>query len=328
MTALGCLIERGIVLLRQRQADRCTLAGQRGVLRLASAECFSEVGDNTRLMKSSALRPQPHQATTGQSMCDSEADLVVSVISHGHAAMVQRLLHQMAQGGVGPLRRVVLTLNLPEPEPAPPATGWPFVLDLRRNQHPQGFGANHNAALEGATEAFVCVLNPDVELLGDAFAALVAVASHNAGDGGFTLSYPVQVDALGHVQGSERALPSPGALFLRRALGRVETRVDWVNAACMVLPLAAWRQVRGFDESYHMYCEDVDLCLRLRLAGGRLVRAPVRVLHVGERASNRNWRHLWWHVSSLLRLWRSPVYRRARHLVTVAGADARTIAGS
>lgn len=252
--------------------------------------------------------------------------LVVSVVSHGHGVLVRRLLQQIAQVCSATVSRVVLTLNVPEAEPQ--GCDWPFVLDVRRNLRPLGFGANHNAALESATEAFVCVLNPDVELLDDALRGLVAAASHNAGDGGFTLSYPVQVDALGNVQSSERALPSPGALFLRRALGRVETRVDWVNAACMVLPLAAWRQVQGFDGSYHMYCEDVDLCLRLRLAGGRLVKAPVRVLHVGERASSRDWRHLWWHVSSLLRLWRSPVYRRARNLVTAADADARTIADS
>ena len=254
--------------------------------------------------------------------------MVVSLVSHGHAVMVQRLLHQIAQDGSTVLRRVVLTLNLPEPEPAEPATGWPFVLDIRRNPRPRGFGANHNAALEGATEAFVCVLNPDVVLVGETFSGLQVAAAQAGVGGGLVLSYPVQIDALGRVQSSERALPSPGALFFRRVLGRTESRVDWVNAACMVLPLAAWQKVRGFDESYHMYCEDVDFCLRLRLAGGQLIKAPVRVVHVGERASSRSWRHLGWHISSLVRLWRSPVYQQARNLVTLAGADARRMGGS
>ena len=101
---------------------------------------------------------------------------------------------------------------------------------------------------------------------------------------------------------------------MRYALGRRETRVDWINGACMVLPRSAWEAVGGFDESYFMYCEDVDLCLRLRLAGLALVRAPVQVLHDGQRASHRRVRAFGWHVSSLLRLWRSPVYKAALSL--------------
>ena len=254
------------------------------------------------------------------------SSLVISLVSHGHGELVQRLLRQIAEMCSTTVTRVVLTLNLPESVPLD--CEWPFVLEVRRNSHPRGFGANHNSALEGATEPFVCVLNPDVGLFGDPFDGLMESAHQIAVDGGLVLSYPEQVDALGRIQCSERVVPSPWALFLRRFLGRAERQVEWVNAACMVLPLATWQRLRGFDEAYHMYCEDVDLCLRLRLAGGLLVKAPVRVLHAGERASSRNWRHLWWHVSSLLRLWRSPTYRCARKLVTVTHTDARTIAGS
>ena len=232
--------------------------------------------------------------------------LVVSIVSHGHGALVQRLLQQIAQLNSGYVSRVVLTLNLPELEPE---GSWPFTLDIRRNLRPIGFGANHNAALQDATEAFVCVLNPDVELLEEPFGGLIEAASQRVTDWGGVLSYPVQVDADGQAQSSERALPSPKALFLRRALGRKDARVDWVNAACMVLSLGSWRKSRGFDESYHMYCEDVDLCLRIQLAGYRLQKADCTVVHAGNRASHRKLNHLRWHISSMLRLWASPAYR-------------------
>ncbi|MHB1409853.1 MAG: hypothetical protein ACYCXC_09705 [Acidovorax defluvii] len=77
-----------------------------------------------------------------------------------------------------------------------------------------------------------------------------------------------------------------------------------------------------------MYCEDVDLCLRLRLAGLALVRAPVQVVHAGQRASHRRWAHLRWHVQSLLRLWRSPVYRQACQLLLAQDKGAATIGRS
>ncbi len=251
--------------------------------------------------------------------------LVVSVVSHGHGPLVQALLNELARLSAATVQRVVLTQNLPEAEPQAPPTGWPFVLEVVRNQVPAGFGANHNRALASAKEPFVCVLNPDVGLGGhDPFAALAQAAAQP----GAGCAYPLQLDAQGRLQDSERELPTPRALWRRRLLGRHEKRVDWVNAACMVLPQPVWRAVGGFDEAYFMYCEDVDLCLRVRLAGWALVRVPAQVVHAGRRASHRRWSHLLWHVRSLLRLWRSPVYGRARFLLRGETAGTDTIGRS
>ena len=248
------------------------------------------------------------------------AGLVVSVVSHGHAADVCILLRQLANLPEGQVTRVVLTLNIPESDmpPAAPEGGWPFVLDVVRNAKPQGFGANHNQALAGAQEAFVCILNPDVRLLlesGDAMTALcLAAASPKAG-----IAYPVQIDGMGREQDSRRELTTPWSLLQRRLLGRVQRRTDWVNAACIVLPTKVWQAISGFDERFFMYCEDVDLCLRVQLAGWSLVAAPVRIVHAGQRASSRQWAHLKWHLQSLWRLWQSPAYAKAHRQLRCLG---------
>lgn len=243
----------------------------------------------------------------------TDAGLVVSVVSHGHGQAVQKLLLQLAKFCADSVSRVVLTRNVPENSPVPPPGGWPFVLQLIDNPVPLGFGANHNRALASATEPFLCVLNPDVDLAGaDPFGALVEAAGRN----GAGCAYPIQVDEHGHLKDSERELPTPTALLRRRVLGKPDHRVDWVNAACIVVPRSVWFELGGFDPSYYMYCEDVDLCLRMRLAGLALVRAPAEVVHDGRRASHRRWSHLRWHVCSLLQLWRSPTYRRARPLLS------------
>lgn len=239
---------------------------------------------------------------------------------------MERLLAQMARLNSHAVARVVLTQNLAEAQPKVPSGGWPFALQLVRNPRPRGFGDNHNRALEGATEPFVCVLNPDIMLLAgaDPFAALVLCAALP----GTGCAYPGQVDAQGALQDSEREWPSPLALWRRRFLRRPQGCVDWVNAACLVLPQPVWQVLGGFDEAYFMYCEDVDLCLRLRLTGLSLVRAPVAVVHAGQRASHRRWSHFQWHVRSLLRLWRSPAYRQARQLLRRPDKSAGNIAGS
>lgn len=54
----------------------------------------------------------------------------------------------------------------------------------------------------------------------------------------------------------------------------------WVSGACFALPKALWREVHGFDEAIHMYCEDVDLSWRVRLLGGALKVCPTaRFVH-------------------------------------------------
>lgn len=234
--------------------------------------------------------------------------LVVSIVSHGHGEQVQRLLGQLACGSAAQIARVVVTHNVSEPELQVPAGGWPFRVEIMHNSRPRGFGANHNQALHGAREPFVCVLNPDVELIAgqEPFAALLKTAAQP----GVGCAYPRQLDALGQLQDSERETPTPLALWRRWVLRKPQRRVDWVNAACIVLPLPIWQTVHGFDETYFMYCEDVDLCLRVRLAGGSLQRAQASVVHAGQRASHRQFRHLLWHVCSLLKLWTGQPFRK------------------
>lgn len=252
----------------------------------------------------------------------SPSSLVVSVISHGHGPCVQALLEDLARFSAATVRRVVLTQNLVEAEPRAPAAGWPFLLEVVKNRVPLGFGANHNRALANAAEDFICVLNPDVRLgAHDPFATLM----HAAGSQGVGCSYPIQLDEHGGVQDSEREIPSPITLLRRRLLGRMEHRVDWVNAACLVLPTSVWQDLDGFDERYFMYCEDVDFCLRVRLRGLSLRKAPVQIVHAGQRASRRSVAHLVWHVRSLWRLWHSPVYQQAQHLLTGTSAMKSTI---
>ncbi|CAN7225011.1 glycosyltransferase [Acidovorax sp. LjRoot129] len=247
-------------------------------------------------------------------------DLVVSIVSHGHGPQVLALLKSVARLN-RVVSRVVLTLNVPEPELRAAVGNLPFTLEVLCNEAPLGFGANHNKALAGATETHVCILNPDVVLDADPFESLMgAVAGKKS-----TCAYPVQVDGGGRIQDSEREIPSLWTLFRRRLMGRSEVRVDWVNAACLLMPTALWRELKGFDERYFMYCEDVDFCLRLKLNGGHLVKVPVKIIHAGQRASQRRLNHLAWHVRSLLRLWASPVYWRAQQLLTRAPSSKGTI---
>jgi len=56
--------------------------------------------------------------------------------------------------------------------------------------------------------------------------------------------------------------------------------IPFASGACLAVTLEAWRRLGGFREGFFMYCEDVDLSLRLHLAGERVgIEPSARVDH-------------------------------------------------
>ena len=82
-------------------------------------------------------------------------------------------------------------------------------------------------------------------------------------------------------------------LVFKRALHNwataVSQPVDWVSGACLLLRRQALQHVGGFDETFFMYFEDVDLCLRLRQAGWQVWYHPqVGITHLGGQSLKQN----------------------------------------
>jgi GT2 family glycosyltransferase len=74
---------------------------------------------------------------------------------------------------------------------------------------------------------------------------------------------------------------------------RANYEMDCVTAACMAVRASTFRTIDGFDEGYVNGLEDVDLCLRVRVAGERIVyRGDATVIH-HEGASRGKGPELW-----------------------------------
>lgn len=237
----------------------------------------------------------------------AKPSITVSIVSHGHAEWVRRLVDQLLALHGGHVGHVVLTHNLPSSALPPPAGGWPFRVTELFNAAPAGFGANHNRAFQHCDTEFFCVLNPDIEL-GDpqVWSGLLEQLRLP----GVGCAYPVLLNPDGTLQENERELVTPLALIRRHLLKRPQQQVDWVSAAFWVVRASAWRSLGGFDERYFMYCEDVDFCVRLQLAGWQLARAEFTARHSAGWQSRRLGRHLAWHLRSIARLWGTPDFRR------------------
>jgi GT2 family glycosyltransferase len=72
-------------------------------------------------------------------------------------------------------------------------------------------------------------------------------------------------------------------------IGDSTVEVDSISGACLMLRREAMNQVGLLDENFFMYLEDLDYCMRLRVAGWKLYYVPTgEIVHlVGESSGGR-----------------------------------------
>ena len=202
---------------------------------------------------------------------------------------------------------------------------FPETDDVRvvRRSRNGGFGAAVNTGLHAAEHDQVVVLNSDLEVSPRFIGDLVRAAEP-------WMPAVCGCALLGHDganQWAGRIFPrtsqyviewlTPLARFrshLHRAVGHdtnavpgAVTPVDWVVGAVMLLPRQLVLDAGGFDEGFHMNCEEVDLQRRLRARGiPSVFLGTVSATHVGGGSSDSVTRRTWVTQSRLryARKWR------------------------
>ena len=236
--------------------------------------------------------------------------ITVSIVSHGQLGLIRPLLEQLDRFSDAIVEKVVLTINIPEADVLGDAT-FRFPIERIENKVPQGFGANHNQAFRHCGTPWFLVLNPDIRFDRDVLAPLIAQAAPDSGLLTPRILEPGKAEPEQH-----RAIITPLEILTRRRPGYVRPTVPaWIPGLFMLFRTETYAAIGGFDERFFMYGEDFDICARTRLAGWRLqVAEDLTALHDARRASHRSTRHLYWHVTSLLKLWVSPTFWRYRAL--------------
>ncbi len=167
------------------------------------------------------------------------------------------------------------------------------------NDENRGYAAANNQGIEVATGEHVLLLNPDIVVHEGALDALVGFLEQRPEAGAVA---PRLILPDGSVQASCRSFPTPdivlyealglSRLFPRsRRFGRYrmtwwdydEARpVDQPMASALLLRGSALEDVRGMDEDFPIFFNDVDLCRRLWDAGWQVWFAPEASMdHVG-----------------------------------------------
>jgi len=168
-----------------------------------------------------------------------------------------------------------------------------------------GFAAGVNAGLARATGEFVCLVNPDAIAHPGSLAIAVAYARKNpnrglygaltynadgtgAHPGGWAL--PNLRSAACFAVGLSSAFPK-SARFNPESLGRWrvgdEREVGALSGFFLLARRSLLRELAGFDESFFMYSEDIDLAVRAKKLGARPVIVPgAAVTHIGGASSS------------------------------------------
>jgi GT2 family glycosyltransferase len=161
-----------------------------------------------------------------------------------------------------------------------------------------GFAAGANTGAGAAAGEVLLFLNPDAEPAPGFVEGIRGPAQDDRGwaawmglvtmDGGTRINTSGGViHFTGIAWSGEAERPVAAAPF-----GSAE--VPFLSGTCLAVPRSRWERLGGFPEAFFMYCEDVDVSLRARLAGGRLgIEPAARVDHDYDFAKGAaKWRRL------------------------------------
>ncbi len=244
----------------------------------------------------SAASPAASSAAQRTDGTDAPRVRVVCVVYHPGDELL-RFVRTLAAASAHPVELVVVD-NGTEHDVARAATaeaGGRLVVAGSN----LGYGAAANRGAQGARTPWLVIANSDVEWTPGSLDRLVAAGDEQPSAGSLG---PMLLNTDGTTYPSARALPSlrqgaghalfgrvwPGNPWTRAYHARQEStggylrEAGWLSGACLLLRRTAFEQVGGFDESYFMFFEDVDLGERLGRAGWENLYVPdVQVTHVG-----------------------------------------------
>lgn len=169
---------------------------------------------------------------------------------------------------------------------------------LIANRDNLGFSRANNQALRTLTAPYVCLLNPDTEVIDAALARLVAALETDPRLG---IVGPRLLNPGGSPQTGGLAFPNLWTLLAqavpwrRRPAGRrrrgargAVMECDWVTGACMMIRREVLDHIGLLDEDYFMYGEEKDLCYRAKQAGWKVgCVTDAEVIHHGGQSADQ-----------------------------------------
>lgn len=131
-----------------------------------------------------------------------------------------------------------------------------------------GYGAGSNLGCKSAANVWLALVNPDVTVRLSDLRVLASEAERN----NVQCIGPQIIDAEGSsVHTARNSIVPPWRMVRHLVYNEANlTFSESISGSCMVMPADRFQEVKGFDNYFFMFCEEIDLHTRLRAAGGRI----------------------------------------------------------
>jgi GT2 family glycosyltransferase len=248
--------------------------------------------------------------------------VAVVIVTHNSAAEAGECLaalrkHAWKLDGTGAVTEVIVVDNASTDGSADIVEARAPLARIIRNRMNRGFAAAVNQGVRASSSPLVLLLNPDAVLETSLHDLVRAFDSPDVAAAGGSLRGTSGEWQRGF---NVRSFPTPSVLVLEALLAnRVwpgnpvnrryrmldlepqrEQDVDQPAGAFLMFRRKTWEELGGLDEAFHpLWFEDVDFCLRIRQAGGRIRYIPGSVArhsggHSVKAASLQFRQHAWY----------------------------------
>ena len=230
-------------------------------------------------------------------------NITISIVSHNQIDYVKKLLSDLKKFNF--YEKIIITTNIKENLDSL-ENFKNLQLKIIANDKPKGFGENHNFAFNFCNTKYFLILNPDVRINKLDINNLQSIFNNEKFV--YVVS-PTANDLKGAVQDNARVFPKLYDPFLRIFKKNIDYKrqgnyleVDWVSGMFMLFDAKKFSELGGFDENFFLYYEDVDICKRIKLIGGKTIISNIeKVIHTGQKASHTNIKYSLIHIKSLFR---------------------------
>lgn len=188
-----------------------------------------------------------------------------------------------------------------------------YLID---HSYGSGFGSNNNIVFKYCEEKlnisgddYFITLNPDVVATVDEINNLITTMQTKG----------IMFSAISLYKDSEKVVRDYSVrkfptfpVFVKSLLGfgnstiitncdAVRT-VDWAAGSFLAFKASLFKKLKGFDERYFMYCEDIDICYRAQKLGQGLTFLPhISAIHLAKHQNRKVFsKHFYWHVKSAM----------------------------
>lgn len=227
--------------------------------------------------------------------------LTILIISHSHEQYLKTLLSDLNNYSNFISKIVILHNILPKEKIDLPKKIKKKII-IRFNKKPMGLSKNINKLLKYCKSELVAIINPDIRIKKNIFNNITNIFKR---DKKLALVSPTILDEVGNVQDTKRSYPSIINL-IKREIFKIKEKnngEDWLAGMFLVFRTNVLKKIK-FDNNFFLYCEDVDISLRLtQKKYNFLLDKKTSVVHIAQKTSRKNLKFTFFHIKSYFYLW-------------------------